>query len=39
MLLKDHFQASKMPEHSLIYWTQGALPAVTNSPSTSGMMM
>lgn len=38
MLLKDHFQASKMPEHSLIYWTQGPLPPVTSSPGTSSMM-
>lgn len=39
MLLNDHFQASKMPEHSLIYWTQGALPPVSSSPSTSAMPM
>lgn len=40
MLLSDHFQASQMPEHNLILWTQGSFPAnTTNSPSTSGVML
>jgi MAternally-affected-uncoordination protein len=39
MLLNDHFQASQMSEHNLIMWTQGNFPAITNSPSTSGVLM
>lgn len=39
MLLTDHFQASQMPEHNLIMWTQGDLPAtMTTPPSTSGLL-
>lgn len=35
-LLSDHFQASQMPEHNLIMWTQDAYPMnPINSPSTS----
>lgn len=38
MLLQDHFQASQMPEHSLIRWTQGNLPEIASNstPNTSG---
>ncbi|KAJ3650247.1 hypothetical protein Zmor_021945 [Zophobas morio] len=39
MLLNDHFQASQMSEHNLIMWTQGNFPTLTNSPSTSGVLM
>ncbi|RZC38375.1 MAU2 chromatid cohesion factor -like [Asbolus verrucosus] len=39
MLLNDHFQASQMPEHNLIMWTQGNFPTITNSPSTSGVLI
>ncbi|KAJ8962557.1 hypothetical protein NQ318_000950 [Aromia moschata] len=40
MLLTDHFQASQMPEHNLIMWTQGNFPAnTTSSPSTSGVLL
>ncbi|XP_018578267.1 MAU2 chromatid cohesion factor homolog isoform X1 [Anoplophora glabripennis] len=40
MLLSDHFQASQMPEHNLIMWTQGNLPpSTTDSPSTSGVLL
>lgn len=40
MLLSDHYQASQMPEHNLIMWTQGSFPAnTTNSPSTSGVLL
>ncbi|CAH1163585.1 unnamed protein product [Phaedon cochleariae] len=40
MLLSDHFQASQMPEHNLIMWTQGNFPANTaNAPSTSGSLL
>ncbi|KAI4468593.1 hypothetical protein MML48_2g00000777 [Holotrichia oblita] len=40
MLLKDHFQASHLPEHELIHWTQGTFPpSITNSPSTSGVIL
>ncbi|XP_015109825.1 MAU2 chromatid cohesion factor homolog [Diachasma alloeum] len=36
-LLKDHFQSSQMPEHTLINWTDGQIPALPCStpPSTS----
>ncbi|GLV40509.1 Mau2 sister chromatid cohesion factor [Carabus blaptoides fortunei] len=40
MLLKDQYQASQMPEHNLIHWTQGNFPMLTaNTPSTSGVIM
>ncbi|XP_044265191.1 MAU2 chromatid cohesion factor homolog [Tribolium madens] len=39
MLLNDHFQASQMPEHNLIMWTQGSFPNITNSPNTSGVLL
>ncbi|CAG9836755.1 unnamed protein product [Diabrotica balteata] len=40
MLLTDHFQASQMPEHNLIMWTQGNFPSnTTNEPSTSGALL
>lgn len=39
MLLKDQYQACQMPEHNLIHWTQGNFPMLTNTPSTSGVIM
>lgn len=39
MLLKDQYQASQMPEHNLIHWTQGSFPMLTNTPSSSGVIM
>nr|CAH7726166.1 unnamed protein product [Callosobruchus chinensis] len=36
MLLTDHFQASQTPEHNLIMWTQGPLPA--DSASTVALI-
>ncbi|XP_044745228.1 MAU2 chromatid cohesion factor homolog [Coccinella septempunctata] len=41
MLLNDHFQASQMPEHGLITWTQGNLPPQlpNEGPCTSGVML
>lgn len=34
-LLKDHFQATQMPEHNLIQWISGPIPSITGStPST-----
>lgn len=40
MLLKDHFQSSEMPEHSLINWTEGNLPNISsdNSIKSSPLM-
>lgn len=35
MLMQDHFQASQMPEHSLIRWTQGNLPELPSSVATN----
>ncbi len=35
MLLKDHFEASQMPEHNLIQWTDGNFPAVPDKPSAA----
>lgn len=42
MLLKDHFQASQMPEHGLlIQWTHGPFPSFSadSSASTSGALI
>ncbi|XP_022187847.2 MAU2 chromatid cohesion factor homolog [Nilaparvata lugens] len=40
MLLKDHFQSSQMPEHSLIFWTEGNCPIISsNPPSTSSALI
>ncbi|KDR13808.1 MAU2 chromatid cohesion factor homolog isoform X2 [Zootermopsis nevadensis] len=40
MLLKDHFQASQMPEHNLTNWTDGSFPMlVGNPPSTSDTLL
>uniref|UniRef100_T1I450 MAU2 chromatid cohesion factor homolog n=1 Tax=Rhodnius prolixus TaxID=13249 RepID=T1I450_RHOPR len=38
MLLKDHFQSSQMPEHNLIFWTEGDLPPLP-PPSTSSQLL
>ncbi|GFV33200.1 MAU2 chromatid cohesion factor, partial [Trichonephila clavipes] len=38
LLLKDHFQASQLPEHSLIQWIEGdppLLPVQPQTPATS----
>nr|CAD7432667.1 unnamed protein product [Timema monikensis] len=35
MLLKDHFQASQMPEHNLIQWTEGSFPLLVDPTPTS----
>ncbi|GFT75139.1 MAU2 chromatid cohesion factor homolog [Nephila pilipes] len=38
LLLKDHFQASQLPEHSLIQWIEGdppCLPVQPQTPATS----
>ena len=32
-LLEDHFYASQLPEHNLILWTDGPLPAIASRPS------
>merc|ERR1712029_467716 len=34
-LLKDHFYASQLPEHNLIFWTDGPLPAIANTSSSA----
>merc|ERR1712241_1223554 len=34
-LLKDHFFANQLPEHNLILWTDGPLPAITSSSSSN----
>ncbi|XP_022913885.1 MAU2 chromatid cohesion factor homolog [Onthophagus taurus] len=35
MLLKEHYQASKLPAHNLIHWTQGPVPPSITQPSSS----
>nr|CAD7459928.1 unnamed protein product [Timema tahoe] len=35
MLLKDHFQASQMPEHNLIQWTEGSFPLLVDPTPSS----
>ncbi|XP_054710843.1 MAU2 chromatid cohesion factor homolog [Uloborus diversus] len=38
LLLKDHFQASQLPEHSLIQWVEGdppLMPVQSQTPATS----
>ncbi|CAG9859410.1 unnamed protein product [Phyllotreta striolata] len=40
MLLSDHFHASQMPEHNLIWWTQGNFPTnAINAPGTSSTLI
>ncbi|XP_028164930.1 MAU2 chromatid cohesion factor homolog [Ostrinia furnacalis] len=34
-LLKDHFQATQLPQHALVHWTSGAPPALPPPPSVS----
>merc|ERR1711962_1053518 len=34
-LLKDHFFANQLPEHNLILWTDGPLPAITSSSTSN----
>ncbi|KAL0820190.1 hypothetical protein ABMA28_006115 [Loxostege sticticalis] len=34
-LLKDHFQATQLPQHALVHWTTGAPPALPPPPSVS----
>ncbi|XP_075981136.1 mau2 sister chromatid cohesion factor [Anticarsia gemmatalis] len=31
-LLKDHFQATQLPQHALVHWTSGAPPALPAPP-------
>lgn len=33
VLLNDHFQAAKMPQHALIQWTTGPPPVIPPSPA------
>ncbi|XP_064474441.1 MAU2 chromatid cohesion factor homolog [Ornithodoros turicata] len=35
LLLKDHFQASQLPEHALIQWIDGEPPAMTTSSAST----
>ncbi|XP_038211477.1 MAU2 chromatid cohesion factor homolog [Zerene cesonia] len=32
-LLKDHFQATQLPQHALVHWTSGAPPALPAPPA------
>lgn len=32
-LLKDHFQATQMPQHALVQWTSGPPPALPPPPA------
>ena len=34
-LLGDHFYASQLPEHNLILWTDGPLPAIASRPAAT----
>jgi len=34
-LLGDHFYASQLPEHNLILWTDGPLPAIASRPTAT----
>ncbi|XP_034835180.1 MAU2 chromatid cohesion factor homolog [Maniola hyperantus] len=34
-LLKDHFQATQMPEHALVQWTSGPPPALPPPPGST----
>ncbi|XP_063366972.1 MAU2 chromatid cohesion factor homolog [Cydia amplana] len=34
-LLKDHFQATQLPQHALVHWTQGPPPALPPPPNNS----
>ncbi|KAH0560786.1 MAU2 chromatid cohesion factor homolog [Cotesia glomerata] len=34
-LLKDHMQSTQMPEHILIQWTSGTIPALPSNPPAS----
>ncbi|XP_034942842.1 MAU2 chromatid cohesion factor homolog [Chelonus insularis] len=34
-LLKDHFQSTQMPEHTLIQWIQGPIPPISANPPPS----